>query len=470
MTVAIRTRDPDTGTMDRGARRRPGRSARLAVGASIAAVSLAVSGGLALAVGEEPAAGRGEGSPEFVAVVATDLHYLAPGLNDGGAAFERFQDGGDGKETARAPAILDAFIREIAALGPDFLVLTGDLTNNGEKASHLEMAEKLRGIEASGVEVLVVPGNHDVANPWARRFSGEAQYAAEGLSAAGFARVYRDFGYGQALSRDPGTLSYVAAPAPGLRLLMLDANLYDRNAASGRPAREGRIAEGTMKWIEAQLTRARAEGARTIAALHHSVLDHSDRIVRGYTLDNGAEVARLLWRLGVRIVLTGHVHIQDASAMAFETGTLYDIATNALSVHPHQYGVLRGNPSSGRAEYATARVDVSAWARASGSADPYLLDFARRSEAAFRARAAAMVGFASADPSLSPAQAASMAQAMGTLNLRYFAGREYLNAADLAGSEGYRLLIARPGAFLADYAASILADPGTDDNELRVAY
>ena len=44
------------------------------------------------------------------------------------------------------------------------LILSGDLTNNGEKESHIDIAEKLKEIEKNGTAVYVIPGNHEGEN------------------------------------------------------------------------------------------------------------------------------------------------------------------------------------------------------------------------------------------------------------------------------------------------------------------
>ena len=347
--------------------------------------------------------------------------------------------------------------------------MTGDLTNNGERASHLAVAAKLKAVEELGVTVLVVAGNHDIANPWARGFAGDRQYVALGVTPAEFLAIYRRFGWEQAVVRDAETMSYLAAPAPGLMVLMLDTNRYRENAPPGPPVANGNVPEATLRWIRTCAVQARAEGAVLVAAMHHSLLDHSPVIAEGYTLDNGGEGASLLAELDVRAVFTGHIHIQDVSSRTFPAGTVFDIATNALSVYPHQYGVVRIPADRGSLDYRTEPIDVEGWARATGLTDPALLDYRRSSEAFFRERAAGMARKVfGADSTYSPAQAAAMAEAMGTLNLRYFAGRENMNALDLAKSEGYRLLAASDRGFMARYAASIVEDSDLDDNAVRI--
>ncbi len=89
-----------------------------------------------------------ETSPLTV-VTATDLHYLSPELTDYGTGFMRMVGNGDGKLTQYAPEITDAFLEEVEKLHPDALILSGDLSFNGEKTSHEELAGKL--LDAVGV-------------------------------------------------------------------------------------------------------------------------------------------------------------------------------------------------------------------------------------------------------------------------------------------------------------------------------
>ncbi len=66
---------------------------------------------------------------------------------------------GDGKVTNYIWEITDAFVEEVLNERPDAVILSGDLSYNGEKASHIELAEKLSKIEDAGIPVLVIPGN-----------------------------------------------------------------------------------------------------------------------------------------------------------------------------------------------------------------------------------------------------------------------------------------------------------------------
>ena len=87
-----------------------------------------------------PAAG---GSPLRL-VVATDLHFLPRSLVRDGAAFTDAYAAGDGKQINYIPELTDALVAELLADPPAALLLTGDLTLNGEREGHRELARRDR--------------------------------------------------------------------------------------------------------------------------------------------------------------------------------------------------------------------------------------------------------------------------------------------------------------------------------------
>ena len=88
---------------------------------------------------------RGEsGEPGFRVAVASDLHYIAPALTDHGPFFTALTENSDGKLMRYMEELTDAFLSEVEAERPDALLLTGDLSFNGARESHLAFADKLR--------------------------------------------------------------------------------------------------------------------------------------------------------------------------------------------------------------------------------------------------------------------------------------------------------------------------------------
>ena len=119
-------------------------------------------------------------------VIATDIHYLSPGLVEGGELIRKVAAAGDGKITHYSAQINSAFLAQAEELAPDYLILSGDLTLNGAKLSHQELAQMLHRLEESGTQVLVMPGNHDVDAEYAIAYkdSGFMQRYLDSMCAA----------------------------------------------------------------------------------------------------------------------------------------------------------------------------------------------------------------------------------------------------------------------------------------------
>ena len=97
-------------------------------------------------------------------ILATDLHYQSALAGDGGEAFRLFVERSDGKVVQYLPELLEAFLDEVIEERPSALVLSGDITMNGERLNHEELAARLKRVQDAGIQVLVIPGNHDINN------------------------------------------------------------------------------------------------------------------------------------------------------------------------------------------------------------------------------------------------------------------------------------------------------------------
>ena len=296
----------------------------------------------------------------FRAVIASDLHYIAPELTDGGPGYQQILKNGDSKFMPYVEEITDAFLDEVLADPPDLVLLTGDLTFNGAEISHRRLAGKLQRLEDAGIPVLVLPGNHDVYNENAALYRGGSFERVPFADSESFAGIYRDFGPGEALSADSDSLSYVWQLNEQVWIMMLDENTaHDFCGLSDR----------SFQWIEAQLQKAREEGRFVLVAGHQNVFQHS--IFRGgYVIQGAQRLQELLRRYGVPLCLSGHLHTQHVLS---EDG-LTEIATSALCSYPCQYAVLTAE--DGRLRYGTRRLDLAAWAERNGRPDAVFQDFA----------------------------------------------------------------------------------------------
>ena len=267
--------------------------------------------------------------------VISDIHIMAPSLlkQDGKALDDYISK--DRKLLREGPQLLREAMDRILEEAPDVLLVSGDLTKDGETVSHLYVRDScLSVLRNAGIRIFVVPGNHDVNNPHAVEFDGDSAARVPSPSAEEFAGIYAGYGYGDALARDPHSLSYVGRLAPGLRILCLDACRYEDNSFEENTCiTSGRLKKETLKFVREQAREARKAGDRMIAMMHHGAVRHWkwQTIVMGeYLVDNWRRVSRMLDRLGVDVIFTGHFHSQDISTR----GGLTDIETGSLVSYP----------------------------------------------------------------------------------------------------------------------------------------
>ena len=366
---------------------------------------------LAAALGLVLAQGNAEPEAPFLPeegirlAVATDLHYLAPQLYDNGAYYTKMIGNADGKTMKYIEELTEAFVSQIIESAPDALILSGDLSFNGERESHLMLAEKLRRVADAGIPVLVIPGNHDLYNAKAAAFTGDGYSSADSVSMREFEEIYADLGFSQALSRDGDSLSYIAEVTPALRVLMVDVNTQDE---------PGFLDDSTLNWIDEQLKCATEAGAKVVAVSHQNLFQHNSLFRGGFVIGNGRLLGALFEKYGVICNLSGHMHIQHISQI--ESG-LTEIATSSLAVTPNQYGLLV--VTGDRAYYRTEVVDVAAWAVSQGLDNPELLNFQDYSAGFFWGSS-----YRKAMARLGQGRGAdALARAYSDINLAYFAGR-----------------------------------------------
>lgn len=409
--------------------------------------------------------------PGLKILIATDTHYLAEELTDQSPVFVQMVEHGDGKVTNYIKEITEAFVQEVIKERPDLLVITGDLSFNGELKSHEEFAAYLREIKSQGIPVAVIPGNHDINNTGASRYFRGERTPAEVTSPEQFYEIYREFGYDQALSRDKESLSYLYPISDKVWGLMLDSCQYKEGNLVG-----GMIDMETREWIEEQLYAASEEGVMLLPMSHHNLLDESEIYVEDCTIEHDEWLIELLLGWGVPLHLSGHLHVQHYmnSDAEWESGAdtgIYEIVTSSLSTPPCQYGVLYFQ-DNGSFQYHTQILAMESWAKASGQTDPNVLEFSRYRETflenVFYNQAYDYLSKIK-DPEFSQRQMERMSQVYGRANCYYYWGRAVEIAEALQKSQEYELWWEYAGnSDQAEYLDYILDEGLMDYNSLRV--
>ncbi|MDP4290164.1 MAG: metallophosphoesterase [Bacteroidota bacterium] len=289
-------------------------------------------------------------SPLKIAVIS-DIHYLDPSLmkNDAamGAAFQTYLSQ-DPKLLGYSDPIFRSAMSKVIAYKPDILLVSGDITKDGEKVSHETMANFFKQISDQGIKVLVIPGNHDVNNPEAASYDGDIASPVTSITADDFASIYSGFGYGDAISRDTHSLSYISQPFSDVNLwiLAIDACKYDQNVPGGFETVGGAIKPETMTWILDRLAYAKTHNITVLGMMHHGILEHyTDQSVidPGYVVDNWQATADKLIDAGLKIMFTGHYHANDITLRKKTNKILYDIETGSLVTPPSPYRLITLN-------------------------------------------------------------------------------------------------------------------------------
>jgi len=269
----------------------------------------------------------------------SDIHYFATNLLvSDGPAFQAYL-AQDRKLLAESAAITKAAVDAVVAQQPDILLVSGDLTKDGEYDSHIGVSNLLAGVTATGVKVFVIPGNHDVNNSNAMSFDGANTTPVPNVSPDQFSAIYAPFGYNQAIAKDPSSLAYVVEPVSGLWILCMDSCQY----SPGQDPTGGSLPPQRLNWITNELALAQAQGKVVIAMEHHPIMEHfvgMKTLFPDYVLDNYTNVDQIFASYGLKTVFTGHFHAQDVVMNTFNGNTLYDIETGSTVTYPCPYRLI----------------------------------------------------------------------------------------------------------------------------------
>lgn len=391
-------------------------------------------------------------------MLLTDVHFLAPELHDSGKAFTFIKATAAGKDLDYQIQSLQAFVAEALARKPQGVIITGDLTLNGEKISAEQLAAQLAPLKEHGIDLYCLPGNHDIYDGWARSFHGDKQAKTAQISPEDFKKIFPD-GYQEALATAPDDLSYALSVNPNYRFVLLDSNHYPMTTSSAQPATGGSLSDSTMTWLADQLQAAQHGNQQTIVFLHHNLLQHNDTVNRGYVLNNAKDVKKLLKDYNVKVVFSGHIHAQDIMA----EDSLTEIVTSSYNIIDHGYGLLKLTDS--QVTYDRKTISVSQRAKSKQNLpdevrnhDTYLKELFLNDGERLAYETLLNQGITDKDT------LETGAGFLGQVNLDFFQGNDTRTpeeVAELKKEPGYQILA--QDKFLKDYLDDILQDTNLAD-------
>lgn len=240
---------------------------------------------------------------------------------------------------------LDALKDSLSELQPNVIVVTGDITNYGDRKSFQKAVEILTELKqaAKAERIICVPGNHDSL------CERVAQLRSKGLADRTFIRLASLFNQETALIRktsfdqnmlgvidkgdglpllknyqelitkdeygevNPGTPLYVSTPWGEIIFF-----LFNSTNDPGYMANEGRIGPSQYNALNSYLKnpteKERFARAVRIALLHHHPINNpditADVVERGYdAMTDGSTLITYIGKRGFHLVLHGHQHM-----------------------------------------------------------------------------------------------------------------------------------------------------------------
>ncbi|MFO7815662.1 MAG: metallophosphoesterase [Halanaerobiales bacterium] len=277
--------------------------------------------------------------PQTKFAVITDTHVFEIINNKKSSLYQKYGIE-ERKILSLSAEILEKAVEEIIKTGNvDFVILTGDLTDSGDIKSHKTVAEILQRLPDNGINIYIIPGNHDGFNT---KNYDTKEISREIVTPELFIDIYNDFGYKQAIYKDDNSLSYVVEPVKGLWFLMIDSCIY--NSKESYHVCNGRIRKTTQKWINDILTKASNNNKVVFGAVHHSILEHykgHQKYFSNYIIDDWKKVSSNFAKRNMKIVFTGHHHAQDIVKKEFDNDSfIYDIETSSLIGYPNAFRLI----------------------------------------------------------------------------------------------------------------------------------
>ncbi|GBF82567.1 metallophosphoesterase family protein [Aphanothece sacrum] len=213
--------------------------------------------------------------------------------------------------------VIEKVLSDLEQLNLDFVLLPGDLTQDGEPDNHRWLQQRLASLP---FPVYVIPGNHDIPT---------IHSTEQTIGFDDFPSYYRQFGYDHT-----DKLYYTQEIFPGVQLIGLNSTQFNSNGKQ-----LGCLDEVQLSWLEHLLPQLKDQ--LVLVMIHHNVIEHlpgqtHHELGKRYMLENARLLLKILQDGGCQLIFTGHLHVQD---VAYNQG-IYEITTGSLVSYPHPYRII----------------------------------------------------------------------------------------------------------------------------------
>lgn len=284
--------------------------------------------------------------------IMSDTHYLSPDMIKDTSDYTDHLNS-DRKIFTESDAILDELIECAKKDNPDVVLITGDLTKDGELECHKSVNAKLEQLksELPGVHIYVVPGNHDIRNSNGVNFNtsdGKAVSATR-TEPTDFVKNYTVTFQDDSIverftppqGKEAGYCSYVARPKQGYTFIAIDSARYSSdNTSTGENEHEtsGQVSAELENWVTEKIIQAKKRGDTVIGIEHHGLVPHftmESELMPMYLVNDFERISERYADAGMDYIFTGHMHANDISKLTTPNGnTIYDIETGSALTYP----------------------------------------------------------------------------------------------------------------------------------------
>ncbi|WP_311481992.1 metallophosphoesterase, partial [uncultured Anaerococcus sp.] len=273
--------------------------------------------------------------------------------------------------------------------GSNYLIISGDISKEGEYISHKKSASLLRAWQAKDPnrKIFIIPGNHDINSKKAYDYKNDTKtnptspkdfyelyefiykdssvlefYKDSDIFKTYLDKVNKEYQRDEKFSYYAnGYFSYVARVKKeykydnGLTIIMIDSSIYAADMEQGH--RDGvnnvigSVSTEQLRWIADKIDEAKARGDMVIGVSHHAFIPNfrnqelvfSPFIIKeyktkikdsDYRLNNKTPI-EVLADNGVKFIFTGHLHENGTAKFISEEGNeIYDIQTGSTITYP----------------------------------------------------------------------------------------------------------------------------------------
>jgi 3',5'-cyclic AMP phosphodiesterase CpdA len=231
--------------------------------------------------------------------------------------------------------VLAALVRNLHALNPDHIVITGDLTHLGTP-SQFRMAQQFLNRMGLPAKVTVIPGNHDayVKTAWKETFA-----------------LWADYMISDEKTSLPQMRTNLPVEFPSLRVRGRVAVIGVTTARPSAPfLAVGSIGPTQLRRLEKMLNELGRRQLFRVVLIHHPPV--SGVVKWRKRLTDAAAFRTVVNRCGAELILHGHVHRKSftyLNATVDQVPVISVPSASALSQNPERqasYHVYHINPSS----------------------------------------------------------------------------------------------------------------------------